>query len=126
MWLFHLILFMKEYEKTMLGIEEKMIKSAKRGLIISTTLIIGCFILIPLYIYLGFSGISNDEIWIGVFNFVISVIWTFNLFLNIRTRKSSKNNIKKFNDSYYERLKRVDNPRYLKETRSKKLKKLGY
>jgi len=119
-------MIISEYENSMLDLDEKLIKSSKRGINISTIAIIACIILIPLYSYISFSDILDDKIWSGVFNFLISLLWSFNLFLNIKTRKKSKDNLKNFKKTYYERLKRIDNPRYLKETRNEKLKKLGY
>ena len=109
---------MNIFDKDLLDINEKMIKNAKRSMKIAIVMIILCSMFVISYIYLCILQTS-------IFNFIISIIWCGNLYLNYKLLNKSKENIKIFTKSYYDILKNIDYPKYLRSQRFEKLKKLN-
>lgn len=114
-----------DIENSLLILDEKLLKSSKKSLRISFFLMSLSAFLTVTYSYICINyyidNIFNFSFWA---NLACLFMWIFQFGLNIKTYKNSKINVKNFTKKYYSQLKKVNYPKYIKEQRIKKLKKL--
>ena len=109
-----------EIRKIQMTYHESIIKSLRKQIKWSKAYIGLCIFNTLSFVYNGFEK-SNS---ISILYFIGCLIWVVLIFLTISNIKNQKIQLKNSIESYNEELKIIDYPKYLKEQRTLKLKKL--
>lgn len=118
---------MEQYQKTILEIQEALLKKVKKSRRLSIFLLfVGCFFIIYSTTILIINILSNMDIFTIIFDIILIFIWIFQLFLNSKTLKNNNKLLKSVTNDYYKYLKEFDYPSFIKEQRTKKLKKIKF
>ena len=112
-----------DYILNRFNLEIKSIKKVIRYNIIS--LILDLYLII-VYLYNSVNLINSNKIWTLslLINIVCFIVWSVLLYISIIKFKKNKIKFKNKVKEYYELLKIIDYPKYIKMQRIKKLKKL--
>ena len=109
------------YINSLLDSYRQEIKNKKKSIFWNKTYIILCVLNLIVQLY---KLIQNFNGWYILFYITVITIWILCIFFTIKTIISQKKNLSDDFQNYYNNLKTLDMPTYLKETRIKKLKKL--
>lgn len=96
---------------------ENDVKRAKKNIKWIIFLISFNISFIILYTFLSFVNFS-------LMNILFVILWVIISYTNISTFKSLKKSLFSLENEYYTYLKKVDYPKYIKQQRNKKLKKI--
>jgi hypothetical protein len=110
-------------EKLILNVHKKSIKMTKNSILFNNIYIGLCILNIVLEIFNIIKDLNN---WHSYLWLIGITLWTFAIYVTIKTIKKQKIQQSKNINQYYDYLKELDYTAYIKEFRLKKLKKLKY
>jgi hypothetical protein len=110
-------------EKLILNGHKKSIKMTKNSILFNNIYIGLCILNIVLEIFNIIKDLNN---WHSYLWLIGITLWTFAIYVTIKTIKKQKIQQSKNINQYYDYLKELDYTAYIKEFRLKKLKKLKY
>lgn len=114
-----------EFHQNRLHLYDNIIKDYESGIKRLKFFIIFYIFNTILYCWItSLSILSSKSIWIIITNSVITIIWFSGAMLMLYSIKQRKIALKEHQISYDEELKIVDYPKYIKDDRLKKIKKL--